>query len=313
MLQMSGSGDDPRALTPTRPLTPHQQYQLNSPSITVKPPASSVNQQRLIPLTMTTPIRIVGPTTSQTLMRTSILTPHFTSTMPRTRVITTSNMNITLPSAVGGSVRVVGSGNIRMTASTAAALNSALPSALGGSVRVGGGGNIRMGASTASTASMASMASTASFTAPPLPTAPPLLTAPPGVRDPSSDTPENETEGEPPAAKRGRISRSAVHDEFDEEELFNRRMRKTVEGRRCKHCRHEFLTKNKTNLEDHLRVFHKDVYQKVIAIDNAARIQKAESLKAACEKTSLLSILFPSSEVSESSTELTKRKRKVHI
>ena len=74
------------------------------------------------------------------------------------------------------------------------------------------------------------------------------------------------------------------------------------------------MTKNITNLEDHLRVFHKDVYQKVLAIDNAAtRIQKAESLKSACEKTSLLSILFPSSEVSESSTELTKRKRKVHI
>ena len=303
MLQMSGSGgqDDPRALTPTRPLTPRQQFQLLSPSITVRPPASSVNQQRFIPLTMDTPIRIFRPATSQTPMRTSILTtPHFTSTMPRPRIITTSNMNIALPSAVGGSVRVVGSGNIRMTASTAAALNIALPSAAGGSVRVGGGGNIRMAASTASNPSN-------SFTTPPLPT------APPGVRDPSSDTPENETEGEPPAAKKGRITHSAVHDEFDDEELFHKKHRKMVQGKRCKHCRNEFLTKNKTNLEDHLRVFHKDVYQKVREIDDAARIQKAESLKAACEKTSLLSILFPSSEVSESSTELTKRKRKVHI
>ena len=50
----------------------------------------------------------------------------------------------------------------------------------------------------------------------------------------------------------------------------------------------------------------------ISVIDNAARIQKAESLKAACEKTSLLTILFPSSDVSGSSTELTKRKRKVH-
>ena len=50
----------------------------------------------------------------------------------------------------------------------------------------------------------------------------------------------------------------------------------------------------------------------ISVIDDAARIQKAESLMAACEKTSLLTILFPSSEVSELSTELTKRKRKVH-
>ena len=46
------------------------------------------------------------------------------------------------------------------------------------------------------------------------------------------------------------------------------------------------------------------------AIDNAARIAKAESLKSACEKTSILSVLFPSEGLE--STELSKRKRKVH-
>ena len=46
------------------------------------------------------------------------------------------------------------------------------------------------------------------------------------------------------------------------------------------------------------------------AIDNAARIAKAESLKSACEKTSILSVLFPSEGFE--TTELSKRKRKVH-
>ena len=138
----------------------------------------------------------------------------------------------------------------------------------------------------------------------------------PQPRTGTEDSSEKETEGgsskEPPP-KKGRIARSAVHEEFNEAQVFHKKERKFVEGRKCTHCATEFSSKNKSNLEDHLRVFHKDVYQKVHAIDNAARIQKAESLKAACEKTSLLSILFPSSEVSESSTELTKRKRKVHI
>ena len=46
------------------------------------------------------------------------------------------------------------------------------------------------------------------------------------------------------------------------------------------------------------------------AIDNAARMAKAESLKSACEKTSILSVLFPSEGLE--TTELSKRKRKVH-
>ena len=46
------------------------------------------------------------------------------------------------------------------------------------------------------------------------------------------------------------------------------------------------------------------------AIDNAARMAKAESLKSACEKTSILSVLFPSEGFE--TTELSKRKRKVH-
>ena len=44
------------------------------------------------------------------------------------------------------------------------------------------------------------------------------------------------------------------------------------------------------------------------AIDNAARIAKAESLKSACEKTSILSVLFPSEGLE--STELSKRKER---
>ena len=64
--------------------------------------------------------------------------------------------------------------------------------------------------------------------------------------------------------KKGRITRSAVHEEFNEVIVFNRRLKKNVNGRKCKHCDSEFSGKNKTNLEDHLRVFHKEEYQKAL-------------------------------------------------
>ena len=62
--------------------------------------------------------------------------------------------------------------------------------------------------------------------------------------------------------KKGRITNSAVHQEFEPVELFHKRLGKTVVGRRCLHCLEEFLSKNKSNLEDHIRVFHKDVYKR---------------------------------------------------
>ena len=62
--------------------------------------------------------------------------------------------------------------------------------------------------------------------------------------------------------KKGRIGRSAVHCEFEPVELFHKRLGRTVDGRRCLHCDQEFLNKNKSNLEDHIRVFHKDVYKR---------------------------------------------------
>ena len=62
--------------------------------------------------------------------------------------------------------------------------------------------------------------------------------------------------------KKGRITISAVHQEFEPVELFHKRLGKTVDGRRCRHCLAEFLCKNKSSLEDHIRVFHKDVYKR---------------------------------------------------
>ena len=62
--------------------------------------------------------------------------------------------------------------------------------------------------------------------------------------------------------KKGRITISAVHQEFEPVELFHKRLGKTVDGRRCLHCSAEFLCKNKSSLEDHIRVFHKDVYKR---------------------------------------------------
>ena len=66
---------------------------------------------------------------------------------------------------------------------------------------------------------------------------------------------------ESPVKKR-RITISAVHQEFEPVELFHKRLGKMVDGRRCLHCDQEFLNKNKSNLEDHIRVFHKDVYKR---------------------------------------------------
>ena len=190
MFQMSGSGDDPLTWTPTGsrnpqgssstrplglPLTPQQHLQLSSPGIsvraygtpsplriscptstmTVRPPGG-VTQPRLIPLPSGTQIRILRSATSQTPMRSPILTTS----------ITTSTVSTAMPRNL---------------------------------------------------------------------------------------TP-----------KKGRITRSAVHEEFNEVIVFNRRLKKNVNGRKCKHCDSEFSGKNKTNLEDHLRVFHKEEYQKAL-------------------------------------------------
>merc|ERR1711952_612481 len=113
-------------------------------------------------------------------------------------------------------------------------MNIALSSAVGtlSTIRVGGGGNIRLAAAGASNQDT-------SFTAPPPPT---------GMGESS----ENETEDsvEPPP-KKGRIARSAVHDEFDELQVFHRKLKKMVPGKKCKHCNTEFSCKSKSNLEDH--------------------------------------------------------------
>ena len=82
----------------------------------------------------------------------------------------------------------------------------------------------------------------------------------------NKEVPEESTEGErnEMGVVRFRISRSAVHDEFVPVQLFHKRLGTNVEGRRCLHCDQEFLNKNKTNLDDHLRVFHSDVYQRAL-------------------------------------------------
>ena len=84
----------------------------------------------------------------------------------------------------------------------------------------------------------------------------------------NKEVPEESTEGERNEMEvvRFRISRSAVHDEFVPVQLFHKRLGTNVEGRRCLHCDHEFLNKNKTNLDDHLQVFHNDVYQRALGM-----------------------------------------------
>ena len=209
----SGGQDDPLTLTPTssrnpqgstRPLglslTPHQHHQLRSPDITVRAsgtpspirlfrPANStmmvrapgdVNQQqhRLIPLPSGT--RIFRPaTTTQTPMRTPIL---------RTSILS-SSVSTAMPRNLTPRPRIITTNNTTIALSSAVGTLS--------TIRVGGGANIRLAAAGASYRDT-------SFTAPP----PPI-----GMGESS----ENETEdGMEPPPKKGRIARSAVHDEFDE-------------------------------------------------------------------------------------------------
>ena len=84
----------------------------------------------------------------------------------------------------------------------------------------------------------------------------------------NKEVPEESTVGErnEMGVVRFRISRSAVHDEFVPVQLFHKRLGINVEGRRCQHCDKEFLNKNKTNLNDHLQVFHNDVYQRALGM-----------------------------------------------
>ena len=84
----------------------------------------------------------------------------------------------------------------------------------------------------------------------------------------NEEVPDESTEGErnDMGVVRFRISRSAVHDEFVPVQLFHKRLGTNVEGRRCLHCDKEFLNKNKTNLNDHLQVFHNDVYQRALGM-----------------------------------------------
>ena len=259
----SGGQDDPLTMTPTssrnpqgstRPLglslTPHQHHQLRSPDITVRAsgtpspmrlfrPANStmmvrapgdVNQQqhRLIPLPSGTRIfRPATSTTTQTPMRTPIL---------RTSILS-SSVSTAMPRNLTPRPRIITTNNTTIALSSAVGTLS--------TIRVGGGANIRLAAAGASNRDT-------SFTAPPPPTR-------------MGDSSENETEdGMEPPPKKGRIARSAVHEEFNEVIVFHRRLKKNVNGRKCKHCDSEFSGKNKTNLEDHLRVFHKEEYQKAL-------------------------------------------------
>ena len=67
-----------------------------------------------------------------------------------------------------------------------------------------------------------------------------------------------------------KLGSSAVHEEFTPTKVYNKRVGKEVEGRKCKHCSAILATRTSTNLKKHLEQ-HTEVYNRVELIDKETR------------------------------------------
>ena len=75
---------------------------------------------------------------------------------------------------------------------------------------------------------------------------------------------------EPPpggsSAAKVKIPASVVHEEFLPLLIFNKTQNKQIDGRKCKTCGFEMLSKTSCNLKNHLKAKHPDIYSKVEGI-----------------------------------------------
>ena len=60
-----------------------------------------------------------------------------------------------------------------------------------------------------------------------------------------------------------RINSSAVHDEFSKLDILNPKLGKMVKGRKCNTCSKEMMSHSSTNLKNHLKSKHPDIFTKV--------------------------------------------------
>ena len=81
-----------------------------------------------------------------------------------------------------------------------------------------------------------------------------------------------------------RVSRSCVHDVFEPTSVFHPVKQKHVEGSKCKVCGSVYTSKFSSNLKQHLKTQHKDMYEKVMAKDREALFRSKEENESSDEE-----------------------------
>ena len=66
------------------------------------------------------------------------------------------------------------------------------------------------------------------------------------------------------SAVKVKINFSAVHEEFLPIMIYNPKQEKQINGRQCKACGIEMMSISATNLKNHLKAKHLDIYSKVL-------------------------------------------------
>ena len=80
-----------------------------------------------------------------------------------------------------------------------------------------------------------------------------------------SSPPSDAVRSSQPQAKKKKLGRTSVHDEYTKGHGAGRGGVET-DGCHCKHCGSFFMSLNPSTLKNHLLAFHNEVYQKVIGM-----------------------------------------------
>ena len=88
-----------------------------------------------------------------------------------------------------------------------------------------------------------------------------------------SSPPSDAVRSSQPQAKKKKLGRTSVHDEYTKGRGAGRGGVET-DGCHCKHCGSFFMSLNPSTLKNHLLAFHNEVYQKVIGMPIRKRLKK---------------------------------------
>ena len=88
-----------------------------------------------------------------------------------------------------------------------------------------------------------------------------------------SSPPSDAVRSSQPQAKKKKLGRTSVHDEYTKGRGAGRGGVET-DGCHCKHCGSFFMSLNPSTLKNHLLAFHNEVYQKVIGMPIRKRFKK---------------------------------------